>query len=472
MYNTIYPGYIKPYQTGNNRQIVNPKQDEEQSQSSSNAKNQRETYTETKNYPRNQFPNGEQVTIDYSKSKVNIAQIITDFKNTAKAIGTPEDISNEVMSYLDLIETQAQKDEPNKKIIQSNLKNASQILDNYITEALQKPSKVVENWIDALFLQNIDYKADSKALNPEFKVQIPNKKTKDEKDEQNDETDDNEDESESQTDEKQVISSSTPTSKPKTSIYIPEDTQLRKLFIQAKKYAEINYPQKALTAFKTTLAYAKEIEDTKAQSMVYYEVAKVYDKNDYLKEALKSYNKAIETTQDENIKIKSHMSMAQIYDDAVEFEPAIDHYFAAISFAGESENLNAQTKALSNLANMFCNRYDKQNTFSYIELATRMAQETQDNKTIGAVYSKSADLSEKLNEDFKALQYYRESTRYYAKTDSVKNIVKNYKKAAEIMLELGDTHKARKLFEKAYKKSHSLDDNDLKTEIATQLSLL
>lgn len=448
--------------------MVNPKQDEEQSQSSSNAKNSQENNNETKNYPKNQFPNGEQVTIDYSKSKVNIAQIITDFKNTTKAIGTPEDISNEVMSYLDLIETQAQKDEPNKKIIQSNLKNASQILDNYITEALQKPSKVVENWIDALFLQNIDYKADHKALNPEFKVQLPKKKTKDEEEEEQEENN----ETESETNEEQAEYASSQAAQPKTKIYIPEDKQLRKLFIQAKKYAEINSPGKALNAFKAALTYAKEINDKQAQSMVYYEVGQVYDKNDFLNEALTSYNKAIETTQDENIKIISHMSMAQIYDDVVAFGPAVDHYFAAISFAGENENINAQTKALSNLANIFCGRYDKKNAFSYIELATSMAQETQDNKTIGAIYSKSADISEKLDEDYKALQYYRESTRYYSKTDSVKNIIKNYKKAADIMLELGDTNKARTLLEKAYKKSHSLKDTDLRNEITTQLSLL
>ena len=189
MYNTINPAYIKPYVAANNRQTVNQKQDDEQSQSSSNAKNNQENYSEPKNYTRNQFPNGEHVSIDYSKSKVNIAQIITDFKNTTKAIGTPDDIADEVYSYLDLIETQAQKGEPNKRIIQSNLKNASQILDKYITETLNKPSKVVENWIDALFLQNVDYKSNPQALNPEFKVQLPEKKQQNEDDKEDDRED-------------------------------------------------------------------------------------------------------------------------------------------------------------------------------------------------------------------------------------------------------------------------------------------
>jgi hypothetical protein len=41
-------------------------------------------------------------------------------------------------------------------------------------------------------------------------------------------------------------------------VYIPEDKQLRKMFIQAKKYAVINQPDKALNSFKQTLDYAKE----------------------------------------------------------------------------------------------------------------------------------------------------------------------------------------------------------------------
>ena len=43
------------------------------------------------------------------------------------------------------------------RIIVSNLKIAADILDGYITETLNKPSKVVKDWIDALLLQNVDF---------------------------------------------------------------------------------------------------------------------------------------------------------------------------------------------------------------------------------------------------------------------------------------------------------------------------
>src|SRR5699024_9041442 len=96
---------------------------------------------------------------------INIAQILKDFNNTALAIGTPAELKEEVDGYLALVEKQVQKDNPNTKLIKSNLKNASSILDGYISKTLNKDSKVVENWVDALFLQQIDFKYDENNIN-------------------------------------------------------------------------------------------------------------------------------------------------------------------------------------------------------------------------------------------------------------------------------------------------------------------
>ena len=88
-------------------------------------------------------------TLSGRSTVINIAQILKDFKNTAAAIGTPDDLKEEVNGYLTLIEAQVKKDNPNTKLVKSNLKNASTILDNYISKTLNKESKVVENWVDA-----------------------------------------------------------------------------------------------------------------------------------------------------------------------------------------------------------------------------------------------------------------------------------------------------------------------------------
>ena len=68
-------------------------------------------------------------TLSGRSSVINIAQILKDFRNTAVAIGTPDNLKDEVEGYLSLIEKQVTKDNPNTKLVKSNLKNASTILD-------------------------------------------------------------------------------------------------------------------------------------------------------------------------------------------------------------------------------------------------------------------------------------------------------------------------------------------------------
>ena len=62
-----------------------------------------------------------------ASNTVNIAQIITDFRNTNKAINAPAEIQDEINIYLSLVEKESLKENPQKSIILSNLKNASRI---------------------------------------------------------------------------------------------------------------------------------------------------------------------------------------------------------------------------------------------------------------------------------------------------------------------------------------------------------
>ena len=229
MYNSIYPAYIKTYQGLNNKRIIKKNDDERSSQSSAQAENdlnKEKKKTGSESFSRTAaltFPNGEKSAIDYTKRKIGIDQIIIDFKNTTNAIGAPDDIKLEVSSYLSLIENQSKKINPNHQIIQSNLKNASQILDEYITNTLKKPSKVVENWVDALFLQQIDYKSNSS---------ITSTQTVEEENIQKEE---------SITPDKIQVSETVEKKNPvKKDIYVPQDPELKRKFLAAKKYAAID----------------------------------------------------------------------------------------------------------------------------------------------------------------------------------------------------------------------------------------
>ena len=142
MYNSIYPVNINYHKPGSYR--YNKGGEAPERSVEKDAKRQ------------NTFPNGEKVSIDYTKGQINISQVVNDFKNTIVAINAPEDISDEVNLYLSLVERESHKENPSKEIILSNLKNASRVSDAYIARSLNKPSNVVEGWIDALFLQRIN----------------------------------------------------------------------------------------------------------------------------------------------------------------------------------------------------------------------------------------------------------------------------------------------------------------------------
>lgn len=452
MYNTIYPGYIGKYGNLNNNKPAVKKDEEKNPQSSRNAETTQ--YGTGDNTPSNSyFPNGEKVAIDYSKRQINIEQVLKDFQNTANAIGAPDNIKSEVGQYLKLVENQAVKDNPNQQIVQSNLRNASQILDEYITNTLKKPSKVVENWVDALFMQKIDYKMQP-TEKPQEIIEEPNEKEIISQTEQVSEKQENE----------QVVQNG--------NIYVPSDTNLKRMFIQAKKYSAINEKEKALYSFQTAMDYAKEIGDEQTCAMIHYEEGKLFDDFNQISEALYNYNQAAEQSSDNNIKARAHVSMAKIYDDFVKLDTAVNHYFAAVSFAGEADNLPLQAKALADLGQIHAEKYDKQNSLMFMSFADTIADETNNNKVKSVISAKNATGCEILNEKKRALKYYGDSAMACTKTDDKLNLAKSYKNASELMLEYGNSAKAKKLMAKAYIAAQSTNNSAIKKEISAKLAKL
>lgn len=470
VYNTMYPIRQNPYVTRDNRKFVKPKEDEESSasQSSQTDENGARISQNEENSLRQQVKESRtaqtvaQSSLDTNikNSTVNIAQIIKDFKNTAAAIGTPDDLNEEVKAYLTLVETQVTKDDPNIKLVKSNLKNAASILDNYITETLQRPSQVVENWLDALFLQKINYKFNDEQVNPQFLVKFPDgrKLATDETDQVTSETNTNTQAKAAQETEE-------------TKVIIPEDEELKSLFVQAKKYTYVSDPQKAMKTFQQALERAVVVNDSETQSKILYEIGKIYDNYDYLAQALTSYNKSLYTTKDSNIKTKAHFSMAKIYDDVSQLEPAINHYMSSISYAGESENFAAQSTSLTKIGNIFTDKYSKR-AFEFYGEAELIADESDNSKIKGYVSSNLGNAYAKFNEPKIALKSYSKAVKNYQNAKSEDKMAVNYQKAAELMEVLGNPQKAKSLLEKALSSANKTDNPQLIAEIKGKLSTM
>lgn len=465
----MYPVTTNPYVVRNNRGPIKRKEDEESS-NPSRASNPGDENTAVdqrskKNDVHQQIEDSkaaQQAAItsrdaNIKNATVNIAQIIKDFRSTAKAIGASPELTDDVEAYLELVEKQVVKEEPNVKLIKSNLKNASTLLDNYITETLQRPSKVVENWIEALFLQRINYRYNEEEINAQFLVKFPNGKK-------------NEEESSDEKDEESEESENVEIEADKASVHIPQDEKLKSLFLQAKKYTYANNSKRAMELFKEALERAIEVSDKETESKVLFEIGKIYDKNDYLEQALTSYNKSLQVTSDMSVKTQAHYSMAQIYDDVAEFEPAINHYMSSISYAGENENFVAQATSLTKIGNIYTDKYQKQ-AFDFLLEAEAIASESKNSKAKGYVSGNIGNAYNKFREPQNALKYYSSAVKEYQDAQSPVKVAINYKRAAEVMMDYNNSQKAKSLFQKALAKARQSNDTALVNEINEALSL-
>lgn len=486
--------FQRPY-LNNNNSLVKKKQDEEKNaqlaqreqEADQNSKSKGLQYTEQRTTPayqrqeeqvdwrqmRSQIqaqvknsqttPQTEEViptkTLSGRSTIINIAQILKDFRNTAAAIGTPDNLKEEVEGYLTLIEKQVTKDDPNTKLVKSNLKNASSILDGYISQTLNKDSKVVENWVDALFLQQIDFKYNENEINPQFLVKFPQG---------------NEQQTENKTAVEQTVKEPVEQeiqTDAKVVSLIPQDKELKSLFIQSKKLVYANQPEKAIETFEKALNRANDVGDNETKSKIYYEVGRIYDDHSYYAEALKSYHKSIQNTEDNNVKTKAHYSMAQIYDDVNQIKPALEHYFSSVSCAGEVDNLAAQSTSLTKMGNIFTDMFDIQG-IEYYDTADTLAQQTDNAKVKGFVSSSLGNAYETFGEPQKALKAYSNAVKHYTDADSPQKTAQNYLKAGDIMVEMSNISKAKGLLTKAQTYARRTDDIDLMNEINDKLNSL
>lgn len=408
------------------------------------------------------------VTID---NKINIAQILKDFKNTSLAIGTPDDLSEIVDGYLSVVQKQVEKNNADAKLVKSTLKTAASVLDKHISETLGKDSKVVENWVETLFLQNIDLKYNEEDINERFLVKFPDGTTSQTKrQEELKETAQVENIPQQAIEENSNVIPISVAGQTK-STKIPQDKQLKSLFIQAKKYAYAKDPENAIKSFEQALNRALEIDDTETSGKIYYEVGKIYDDHDYIAQALKSYHQSLQLSTDENVKTKAHYSMAQIYDDINQITPAIDHYFSTVSHAGEAENLPAQSASLTKLGNIYTDMYEKE-AFNYYEVAEDLANETKNNNLKGFVASNTGKAYMKFEEPEKALKSYSQAVKNYTDAESPLKTAQNYLAAADIMVEFNNIGKAHTLLSKAQKFARQTENVNLMNEINTKIRQL
>lgn len=90
--------------------------------------------------------------------KIHLDSILKDFKSTMGALGATDQVRQEVETYLNVIDMQARKEAPSVPMIKQTLKTAADSLDGYISNTLGQPSRVVRDWVEALLIQNVQFR--------------------------------------------------------------------------------------------------------------------------------------------------------------------------------------------------------------------------------------------------------------------------------------------------------------------------
>ncbi len=462
-------------------QVNNPKDKDEKNLPEKNTDEQKKDTFQKAAYP--------------ASGKINISQVLADFKNTIIAINAPEEIQQEVNLYLSLVERESSKETPSRDIIITNLVNASKISDSYIAGVLKKDSNVVEGWITTLFQQKIDLKANPKEINPDFLLKFPQKaqekidKTKAQIEEQK--PIESKIETAPQIEEQPLAESIQPAKieaiketakiddkievqsafelsktpkeeirieviKPKkTTPFTPineQDTKAKELLLDARKLKgnSIN-DTKALNLLNEALGLlSKEDNSNKnIKAALHLERGKVFDKYDYVDYAIRDYFEATKA-QDLNLKAQAFYKLANIYDEFKEFDPALNNYLTSVAYSGEADNLNAQTKVLSKIATLYTKQFDLLETINYTDLAIETALDTKDDKIIADTYSTGAQNYQYLGENKRAIENYKNALKAFSRDEeSYEQMAYNYEQAAITMEKLGNIAKARKLQERA-----------------------
>ena len=403
--------------------------------------------------------------------KINIKQVLIDFNSTLGAIGATQDVENEVKTYLNLVENQAQKENPNKKMIVSNLKIAADVLDTYISDTLKKPSKVVKDWVDALLLQNIDYKADNTITKGAFEsitgerpqtAKLAEKKLAEKKQAQATDI-----QQKTSQDEQVVLQEEVSTkNKP-----VETNPQIDVLITNADKI-KTDAPKEALSALSEAFTIAQSSSDKASMARIYSKIADVQNSLNNLSQALDCLNASTVIAYEINnneLKSHNHKQMGEIYDDAGYMDSALSHYFASIGIDGLLDNTENQADTLNSIGNMYFSRFIKDKAISYYKDALDLAKVTSCFEIMSDSFFNTALTHKSFGDSDKAINNLQKAAILSQKSGDTSDLERIYEEAGDLMSQKAYYSRAKNLYKKSYRLAEKTGDNDALKRIREKL---
>lgn len=393
-----------------------------------------------------------------------IEEVLADFKKTLSALGTSGEIQEEVNTYFELIHKQSLKEKPSKVIIKSNLKNAAKILDEYISETLQKQSKVVSNWVDALLTQPINFRSEPVKLVEE--------------------TPDSENILQDQS-IKVDASSLSPNSNTEQSLKVIdrdmpsfeklENQKLKEFIEKTEAIIDKKNYDKAIENLEKALKFSNKLDEKNAQPQIYMNLGFVYDEINQPAKALEYYNNAANAAKNvgDNItRAKAHYNMGSIYDDFNKDELAVEHYFASIALDGETNSPISQAQTLNDIGVIESKNYNYEKALEFYKLAFEITEPEDNNLGKATILSNTASVFENVGFDKKALKFYKRSAKYDMRASNPIGFAETFEKAGMLLAKNGQAKKAKNLLTKSMSTYQDLNDMSVASKLNKFISTL
>ncbi len=410
---------------------------------------------------------------------MNIQQIVIDFKTKINAMGASEEVEEEVNGYLELIDKQTQKENPNKKVIVSNLKVCANLLDNYISETLNKPSKVVKDWVEALLMQPIDFKADKTLTKGAFETitgeppqtarlaqeKLAQKEAfavKQQEIVEEPQINENKEIQEEQAVEAEILENANE---------IIQNSEIQNIIAKADNIKNDD-TKSAMNLYSEAFKLAQKENNKSMMAQIYSRIGSLQNSTNNLIGALDCLNAstllAYECGETE-LMADNHAQMGRIYDEKGMFEPAFNHYHRSVALNGELENLDKQTETLTQVGDMFSERYFANEALGYYDLALDMAKENKNYENASNIFRHCAKTNENSGKLENAMNNLKNAAAISNNIKDDAELASIYEQAGDMMKKMGHNKKAADLYKKAYRLAQKLDDKELQENIIAKM---
>ncbi len=370
------------------------------------------------------------VTEEAEHHKIHLNTILHDFKSTMDALGADESIRGEVDAYLNVVSLQAEKSSPSVPFIRQTLKTAADSLDGFIAQALEQPSRVVRDWVEALLLQKIEYREATEPILTQLDRPWASEATK--------------------SNQFDLISANESTLAPSTAL-TPEEKQAFKAQVQQGKawIAKGHILQEAMPIFKKAL---DSIEDRNQPALEGRLLAlmgrsmrkanKKEEAMDYLKQAEIRFGEAGQTEKQISLRYK----LGNYHDEQGDLESAQFYYEGVLALKKEHGLNTGMDHILNDLGVLYLRQGDSPQAFSMLNEAAQVAS-LETTATAGQllpdIYSNMGALH-RLDKNYKAsAQAYHQSLKMAQAFKDKPSYTRTLESLADLYQENGQLKKAQ-----------------------------